>query len=214
MELHNYYFYFQGVLTPRFCDELIEYGNSNMEQIGITGDVDGKNRDFNKKPLTKKELNTLRRTRDSNISWLDDRWIYREILPYVHEANEKAGWNYHIDSAESCQFTKYRGGQFYDWHCDSFKKPYDKPNTILHNKARKLSVTCTLSNESDYEGGELEFNFNEIKKPKKINIRKCKEILPRGSVVVFPSFVYHRVCPVLKGTRYSLVIWNTGNPFV
>ena len=53
-----------------------------------------------------------------------------------------------------------------------------------------------------------------MKKPRKINRYKCKEILPKGSLVVFPSFVYHRVCPVVKGTRYSLVVWNTGKPFV
>ena len=48
---------------------------------------------------------------------------------------------------------------------------------------------------------------------KKPNTMKCKEILPKGSLVVFPSFVWHRVCPVKKGSRYSLVIWNLGWPF-
>jgi len=48
---------------------------------------------------------------------------------------------------------------------------------------------------------------------KKPNIRKCKEILPKGSLVVFPSFVWHRVCPVKSGERKSLVIWNLGWPF-
>jgi PKHD-type hydroxylase len=70
-----------------------------------------------------------------------------------------------------------------------------------------------LSDPSDYKGGELEFNFNHPLKSKKDNIKKCTEILPRGSIVVFPSFVWHRVCPVEEGTRYSLVIWNLGHPF-
>ena len=48
---------------------------------------------------------------------------------------------------------------------------------------------------------------------KKSNIKKCKEILPKGSLIVFPSFVWHRVCPVKRGTRYSLVIWNLGWPY-
>ena len=48
---------------------------------------------------------------------------------------------------------------------------------------------------------------------KKPNIRKCTEILPRGSLVVFPGFVWHRVCPVKKGERNSLVIWNLGWPY-
>ena len=74
-------------------------------------------------------------------------------------------------------------------------------------------MTCSLSNPSEYTGGELEFNFNNPEKNKKQNIKKCTEILPRGSIVVFPSFVWHRVCPVFKGTRYSLVIWNLGYPY-
>ena len=42
---------------------------------------------------------------------------------------------------------------------------------------------------------------------------QCKEILPKGSIIVFPSFLWHRVKPVTKGVRYSLVVWNLGYPF-
>jgi PKHD-type hydroxylase len=69
-----------------------------------------------------------------------------------------------------------------------------------------------LSAPEDYEGGELEFDFRNMD-PDKPTIRKCAEIKPRGSIVVFPSHVWHRVKPVTKGTRYSLVIWNLGYPF-
>ena len=65
--------------------------------------------------------------RDSNIVWilkLPDRWIYKEIQRYVHQANENAGWNFQWDYSESCQFTKYEKGQFYDWHCDGWDRPY------------------------------------------------------------------------------------------
>jgi predicted 2-oxoglutarate/Fe(II)-dependent dioxygenase YbiX len=58
--------------------------------------------------------------------------------------------------------------------------------------------------------GEFDFRNNTSGKP---NLRKCKEILPKGSICVFPSFVWHRVTPVTSGTRYSLVIWNIGHPF-
>jgi predicted 2-oxoglutarate/Fe(II)-dependent dioxygenase YbiX len=85
-------------------------------------------------------------------------------------------------------------------------------NIDTHNKIRKLSVTISLSNPEDYEGGELEFDLRNSPDGKP-NIIKCKEILPRGSIVVFPSHVWHRVAPVTKGTRYSLVIWSLGYPF-
>ena len=45
------------------------------------------------------------------------------------------------------------------------------------------------------------------------HLRRAKEILPKGSIIVFPSFVWHRVCPVKSGERNSLVIWNLGYPF-
>jgi PKHD-type hydroxylase len=213
MNLFNYYYYFKSVLTPRFCDELLQYGKRHQEQLALTGKL-LEGRDLKNKPLTKKELKDLKKKRDSNVVFLDDRWIYKEIQPYIHEANKQAGWNFDWDFSESCQFTKYAPGQYYGWHCDSWDIPYDHPNDLnTHKKIRKLSVTCSLSDPSEYQGGELEFNFNNPEKGKKFNIKKCTEILPRGSVVVFPSFVWHRVCPVKKGTRHSLVIWNLGYPY-
>ena len=145
---------------------------------------------------------------------MSDRWIYKEIQPYIHQANQSAGWNFQWDFSEACQFTKYVKGQYYDWHCDSWDKPYTREEGHFSNgKIRKLSVTVTLSDPKEYKGGELEFDFRNLDPDKKPNIRKCKEILPKGSLVVFPSFVWHRVCPVKSGERKSLVIWNLGWPF-
>jgi PKHD-type hydroxylase len=211
MNLQNYYYYFQNALTPRFCDELVKYGIAQQEQLAITG---GQTEKINKgKPLDDKDIVDLKKKRDSNIVWLNDRWIYKEIQPFIHQANRLAGWNFDWDFSESCQFTKYKLNQFYDWHCDSWDAPYaNKDNKDTYGKIRKLSVTCSLSDPKDYKGGELEFDFRNMD-PDKKNIRKCAEISPRGSIVVFPSHVWHRVKPVTKGTRYSLVIWNLGYPF-
>lgn len=212
MNLQNYYYYFTEALSPKFCDELVAYGKQKHEQIALTGAFE--KRDFSKKPLSKKELKDLKKKRDSNIVWLNEEWIYKEIRPYIQMANKKANWNFDWDHSESCQFTKYGTKQYYGWHCDSWEFPYNKPDDIKsHGKIRKLSVTCSLSDPSEYKGGELEFNFNDPEKGKRSNIKKCKEILPRGSIVVFPSFVWHRVRPVKSGTRYSLVVWNLGYPY-
>ena len=89
-------------------------------------------------------------------------------------------------------------------------KIYEKEGPAK-GKIRKLSVTVSLSDEKDYTGGELEFQFRNMDNPKVTRV--CKEILPKGSVVVFPSFVWHRVKPIKKGVRYSLVMWNLGYPF-
>lgn len=207
MNLKNYYWYFTNVLPHKFCNDIIRYGNLKQDSLGVTGK-------YLNKELDNESIKDLKKQRDSNVVWLAEKWIYRQILPYVRMANKNAGWNYDIDFAESCQFTKYKLNQHYDWHMDSGENPYrDHTFPEYNGKIRKLSVTCSLSDSSEYKGGELEFNFNHPDKTKKENIRQCKEILPKGSLVVFPSFVYHRVLPVTEGIRYSLVIWNLGNPF-
>lgn len=212
MNLSTYYYYFKEVLSPKFCDELVAYGRQQQEQLALTGNMNKK--DLGKNPLSKKELKNLKKQRDSNVTWLSEEWIYKEIRPYIHIANKEAGWNFNWDWSESCQFTKYGPNQYYGWHCDSWDTPYNEPNNKnINGKIRKLSVTCSLSEPSEYKGGELEFNFNHPQKNKKENIKKCTEILPRGSIVVFPSFVWHRVCPVQEGIRNSLVIWNLGYPY-
>ena len=211
MNLQNYYYFFQSALTPRFCDELIKYGTAQQEQLALTGGQTNKIQEG--KDLSDEDLKDLKKKRDSNIVWLNDRWIYKEIQPFIHQANRLANWNFDWDFSESCQFTKYKLNQFYDWHCDSFETTYaNKDNPDTFGKIRKLSVTCSLSAPEDYEGGELEFDFRNTD-PDKPAIRKCAEIKPRGSIVVFPSHVWHRVKAVTKGTRYSLVIWNLGYPF-
>jgi len=210
MNLQNYYYYFQSALTPRFCDELVKYGKLQQEQIALTG---GQTEKVNKgKPLDDKDILDLKKKRDSNIAWLNDRWIYKEIQPFIHQANRLANWNFDWDFSESCQFTKYGPGQHYGAHCDSWESPYaNKDNPDTFGKIRKLSVTCSLSDPSEYEGGELEFQFRNQDDP--TPKKKCVEILPRGSICVFPSFVWHEVRPVTKGVRYSLVIWSLGYPF-
>ena len=208
MNLTNYYWYFQSAIPERICDDIVRYGKSLQDQMAVTGG-------YGNRPLNKNQVKDLKKKRNSDIVWMNDRWIYREIHPYIHQANRNAGWNFEWDFSESCQFTKYTKDQFYDWHCDSWDKPYirEDQNDPSHGKIRKLSVTVTLSDPKEYKGGELEFDFRNLDPDKKPNIIKCKEILPKGSLVVFPSFVWHRVCPVKSGERNSLVIWNLGWPF-
>ena len=204
MNTSNYYWWFKSAIPPKICDDIVKYALQKKETIALTGDFDS-----NKK-LTKKDVKNLQKKRKSDLVWLDEKWIYKEVQPYVHASNRIAGWNFEWDRSESCQFTKYKHNQYYDWHCDSWDKPYNKPNTPEHGKIRKLSMTCQLTDGSEYEGGELEFDFRN---KEKTQIIQAKQILSKGSIIVFPSFVWHRVKPVTKGIRYSLVMWNLGYPF-
>jgi PKHD-type hydroxylase len=224
MNLTNYYYQFPSALTPKFVDDIVAYGKSHTPEMAITGGAskdDEKNLD-KKGNLKKSVVKDVQKKRKSDIVWMNDLWIYKEIHPYIHEANQRAGWNFEWDWSESCQFTKYGVGQYYGWHCDSWDKPYSRPpladgtRPIDHGKIRKLSVTISLSHPDEYVGGNLEFDFrNQVDwdRNKKAAIHSCEGIRPRGSIIVFPSFVWHRVAPVTKGTRYSLVIWNLGYPF-
>lgn len=180
--------------------------------------------------------------RDSNVSWLNDLGIYKIIWSFVGQANKAAGWNFEWDYTEDLQFTKYGPGQFYGWHTDSGHEPYRQfdpttdsyhknpdgsvmldtfGNPLVENqsatenknlvaKIRKLSVTLSLNDPSEYTGGNLKFDLGPHNKDR---YHTCKEIRPRGSLIVFPSHIYHQVTPVTKGTRFSLVAWNLGKPF-
>ena len=168
--------------------------------------------------------------RDTKISWLTDSFIFNLLFPFVEQANRFAGWNFDWDCTEPHQYTKYDVNQFYGWHTDN-NDPYvyvDKNNSndfknmqhinksrlvnnpLYHGKIRKLSVTLNLSKPTDYEGGNLNFDFGHLVTPRYYT---CTEIRPRGSIIVFPSHIYHQVTPVTKGTRRSLVMWCCGYPF-
>ena len=211
MNISNYYWYFKSAVPPKICDDIVKYGLSKAESMARTGS-------YNNKKLTKDQIKNMQRKRKSDLVWLNDTWIYKELHPYIHQANKAAGWNYEWDRSESCQFTKYKHNQYYDWHCDSWDKPYkrDNKNDPDNGKIRKLSMTCQLTDGSEYEGGELEFDFRNYDphmREEDKHLKQAKEILSKGSIIVFPSFVWHRVKPVTKGTRYSLVMWNLGYPF-
>ena len=200
MNLTNYYWYFKSAIPERICDDISRYGKQLQDQMAVTGG-------YGDQKLNQKQVKDLKKKRNSDIVWMSDRWVYKEIQPYIHSANANAGWNFQWDYSESCQFTKYTKGQFYDWHCDSWDRPYIRKNTDdpTHGKIRKLSVTINLSDPKDYDGGVLEFNLGG-----KTITQGSKA---KGAITVFPSYLLHRVSPVTRGTRKSLVLWVGGNQF-
>ena len=97
---------------------------------------------------------------------------------------------------EPAQYTEYPEGGFYEWHVDN------DVNCAHEPPVRKISMTCLLSDPSTFTGGELEF----MEKNKIPNLKQ-------GQAIFFASFLRHRVAPVKKGTRRSLVMWFGGQPF-
>jgi PKHD-type hydroxylase len=178
---------YNKVFPERLCKDILHIAKQKRLNTGLIGN--GLNAKENKE------------YRDSKINWLNDRWIFRLIDPFIKDANEKAGWNFQYNFTESLQFTSYQKNQFYNWHTDSsFHK---------NDKFRKISAVISLNSKKEYKGGELQFMNNDISR----KLYKCKEMENIGSIAVFPSFIFHRVTKILSGTRYSLVVWNNGERF-
>lgn len=205
------YWWFKNALSKDDCQKIIDFGLSKQDALAITGRETELLKKKNKK-LSNKEISNLKKVRNSNVSFLDDQWLYELITPYVAEANNRAEWNFDIDWNESFQFTKYKLNQHYDWHQDGFVEPYKSPDPNFNNKIRKISTVVFLSDQKKYKGGEFMFYFSDprVKKSKKVRL---KELEGMGSILVFPSSVWHTVKPVIKGTRYSLVLWSIGPKF-
>ena len=138
--------------------------------------------------------------RKSNIKWLpfDSKWewVIDKIMSQVTEANN-AIWNFELKSIiDNIQYTEYEGnGGHYDWHLDI------GPGSISH---RKISITIQLSDPEEYVGGDLQ-----------IMTGSEHTTVPRGkgTVVIFPSFLLHRVVPLTSGNRKSLVLWVGGDHY-
>jgi PKHD-type hydroxylase len=123
-----------------------------------------------------------------------------------------SGWRFDIEFIEAIQLGHYHKGDFYDWHIDSFQNPSFQTQHEYHpNKPynRKISVTVFLNDPEEYEGGEFDL---ETRGPNS-NERYDTFKMPKGSVIVFPSYMWHRVRPVTSGVRKSLVLWIQGPPF-
>ena len=255
MQVQNSYYWFESALTPDQCQKIIDLGVSEIERIKKAGGTaEATTFGDNHKQAMKdaipqsdktieevkaevgedKNIEQERYIRDSEISWLNDQWLYDLIHPFLRTANKNAGWKYEWDFSESFQFTKYGPGQFYGWHADgnschlgkykryipgvspttpkgTIPKGYtENPNMI--GKVRKLSMTINLNKPGEYDGGNLKFDFGPHAAGKRFH--ECTEIRPQGSIIVFPSYVYHQVTPVTRGTRYSLVLWSLGQPFM
>lgn len=181
---------FEGVVSSTKCNEIVRRGMQLPSQDASIG--------FDNDRLD----NSYRK---STIRWFyyrDNPDIVDLLMSYANEANR-----YHFgfdvfNTTYDLQFTEYHhtNNGKYDWHHDVWWE-----NPSAHD--RKLSVVLQLSPPESYTGGDFEFNAPEI------NPADISGFKKQGSVLVFPSFLFHRVTPILTGTRYSLVTWIEGPKF-
>ena len=178
----------QPIFTPEQCKMIVDVGNQCKQEEAKLSDGHKGHDD------TKKRITTI-------------SWIPFDKLPQMYAAIENQLSNVNLNCfmfdgiklTEPAQFTVYPEKGFYDWHIDLSSFGQQRQNPI-----RKISMTCLLSDPSEFTGGDLLFSEMGDNKPLP---------LKQGQAIFFASFLRHKVAPVKKGIRKSLVMWFGGPPF-
>ena len=206
-------------IAPEICNEIIEIGleKTPLDFGMIGGGSDGHEHHW---------------TRKSGVGWIDrnatlsnGETLFDHITPIVREVNAeifKFDLNYH----ETYQFTVYKApDEHYTWHTDGHFEPYNeedcKNDPDFESRVggyRKLSYSVNLTHPDEYEGGHFEwcdpYSVNPLEGGEEIRtFRAQQSAREQGSIIIFPSFVWHKVTPVTHGRRHSLVGWIAGPTF-
>lgn len=179
-----------NVILPENLANFEKWVDENREEIKaaeVITDVENEN--------TKKSI------RDSAIAWIQHDELtsgfYDNITRVALDVNNQK-FNFNLQYLEMLQYGEYSVDGHYDWHADDVLRSDN-------NDARKLSFSLLISDDDEYEGGELEFYG-----PAGVYNYKPK----RNEAIFFPSFLLHRVAPVTSGLRKSVVGWIHGPDFV
>lgn len=177
-----------NVFTKEECEIIIDYANKQKKLTAKIGH-NKVNKDH----------------RSNNIVWLSSNkdfslhWVFKKVAESIYKINKEV-YNFHIIGlTEDFQFTEYcEIDDHYKWHTDCGGA-----------NVRKISASIQLSDSKDYEGCDLE--FSHLTNTPSEEKEKHRE---QGSMIIFPSYLAHRVTPLKSGKRYSLVIWVGGNKFI
>ena len=173
------------LFTTEQCQMIINAGRTEPKNTASVGGGNGGQVDT--------------KTRTSHISWIPFKKMpemYKTIERVMKTTNGNHFGFDNMQITEMAQYTEYPEGGFYDWHVDN------DVNCAHEPPVRKISMTCLLSPESEFEGGDLEL-MDEGKAAK----------IKQGHAIFFASFIRHRIKPVIRGNRKSLVMWFGGTPF-
>ena len=189
----KYYYLAEKYFSDEFCDRIIDHAENS--------EYDKRDRQFG--------------YRDSEVIFippnLETKWLYDPLYEVVEQARSKCWRTIKIDHLQAVQYTIYNApGGKYNWHSDMCIGSRGTERRIL-------SMVVQLADTDTYTGGEFEISecaemdtndvsYGQIPDPEDVKTLRP----PRGSVIIFPSFLSHRVLPVTKGTRKSLVGWCDG----
>ena len=190
------YYYFENAFTDEEIKLIQEEAEKVPPQVGKTGKDGSTSEVFRKSEIRWLNGNQPYTDGDTVHHGDDFIWLYKKLWTMVEEANRNV-WNFNLSHGrDAIQHTIYReGGGHYDWHMDC---------GAGMQRQRKGSLTVQLTDGDDYEGGELQLWRGQSS----LNAPRGK-----GTVVIFPSYMMHRVTEETKGTRESLVLWVGGDHY-
>lgn len=190
------YCYWRDAFNKDEMQRLEKYLNTLKLKKGTTFDEKG-------------EKTTKTKVRKSKVNFIkvnsETAWIFEKINFVISNLNDNF-FNFDLNGYDSLQYTVYNASEKgeYGFHMDTCMGS-DVPKEMY--ETRKLSLTFLLNEPNvDFEGGEFQMNLGQEEKATTINMKK-------GDMILFPSFMIHRVKPVTKGIRKSIVAWVTGPKF-
>jgi PKHD-type hydroxylase len=180
--VHNYASY-DGVFNDYEIETIVNHSKQyQLEKAKLENDA---------------EENSIRNNEIVFIGPEGIEWLFSRLANVCSEMNERFFKFDIFGLAEGLQFTQYTApNQFYKMHMDK----------LFMKNVRKLSIVVQLTDENEYEGGDLELILGAGDDTVKMTRKK-------GKVIMFPSYIIHQVTPITKGQRHSLVSWITGKPF-
>ncbi len=128
----------------------------------------------------------------AKIDPIPNVWLTNLLMYIANSSN--ADYGFDLTFPREITLTRYKIGGHYDWHHDIDWRWFPCQ--------RKLSISIQLTDSSEYDGGDLEF--------KDITVSDSEILREKGTVIVFPSYLVHKVTPVTRGERKSLVSWIEG----
>ena len=205
------FYIFPRAIPQKDCDKYLKYCLKNVKWEDASTIAKGYT-DVTNKEMTEEEREKSShfdyKMRKTDISFITDKdnLMNELVWGFIREAN-KQYFHYNLDYFQPVQFARYQNGGHYDRHQDA------NGDTQLSSECRKLSLTMSLTDHTTYDGGYLEF-YNGNKPYEHEEHDVAKDVKDQGSVIVFDSRDWHRVTPVTKGVRYSIVCWTVGPHFI
>jgi len=193
--MHHFHIW-DGGFTHEECDTIAKFGELFIVKQGNEmGRVGGGTEEEGEQGVVIEEI------RKSPVGWIEPgpetHWIFERMNQILAHVNFHVFQN-DLTQFDNFQYSKYKApGGHYTWHTDTMTHP-------ANGMFRKISCVLMLTDEEEYEGGELELNVHG-NQDKPVTLR-----LKKGQCVFFYSHIPHRVVPVTKGLRLTLVTWALG----